>query len=126
VTAGERARVTIPALEATDSTANVSSSSPLRTLGVVLVGAGALTTGAGLFFGARAQSRNDDARRNFCNGVTCTSRGEALLDEADTAATWSTILVSVGVTALVGGIVVFLAAPKGKKSSVAWTTGVTF
>jgi len=126
VTPGERAHVAVPALEAADPAASVSSSSHLRTLGVALVGAGALTTGAGLFFGARARSRNDDARSNFCNGVTCTSRGETLLNEADTAATWSTILVSVGVTALVGGIVLYLVAPKGKKSSVAWTTGATF
>jgi len=126
LTPGERAHVAVPALAAAAPTAIVSSSSPLRAVGVVLVGAGALTTGAGLFFGARASSKNDDARSNFCNGVTCTSRGEALLDEADNAATWSTILVSVGMTALVGGIVLFLAAPKGKRSSAAWTTGGTF
>jgi serine/threonine-protein kinase len=126
VAPGERAHIEVPALEAAAPAAKGSSPSPLRTLGVVLVGAGALTTGAGLFFGTRARSKNDDARSNFCNGVTCTSRGEALLSEADSAATWSTVLVSVGVTALVGGIVVFLAAPKGKTSSVASATGVTF
>jgi len=123
---GERAHVAVPRLDAAGPAANVPSSSPLRTLGVVLVGAGALASGAGLFFGTRARSKNDDARSNFCNGVTCTSRGATLLDEADTAATWSTVLVSVGVTALVGGIVLYLAAPKSKKSSVAWTTGGSF
>lgn len=122
---GERAHVAVPALDA-DPAARAPSSSALRPLGVVLVGAGALASGAGLYFGARADSKNDDARSNFCNGVTCTSRGETLLGEADTAATWSTVLVSVGVTALVGGIVLYLAAPKAKKSSVAWTTGATF
>jgi hypothetical protein len=67
----------------------------------------------GFAFGLVARSKNDEARRDECTLVSCTSRGGALIDDADRAATLSTLLVIGGAAVAVGGIVLVLTAPRG-------------
>lgn len=83
-----------------------------RTLGWIVAGAGAVGVGVGLAFGLSAKAKNDEARQDECTAVSCTSRGGQLIDDAERAATLSTIFVVGGAVAAAGGIVLVLTAPR--------------
>jgi hypothetical protein len=89
-----------------------SSPSVQRAIGFVVAGIGVVGLGFGAGFGLDAKSKNDEARRDHCSAVACTSRGGTLIDEASSSATASTWLFVGGAAALAGGLVLVFTVPK--------------
>ena len=88
------------------------TSSVQRTVGLVAGGAGVVAIGVGAFFGARAISKNDEAKEKGCGGSRCDSReGLDLTDDAQSAATLSNVFVIGGAALAATGVVLYLTAP---------------
>lgn len=79
----------------------------LRTVGLVVAGAGLVGLGVGTVFGLRAASQRDDADRS-CAGRFCTDAGLAEHDRARTSALVSTIAFGVGAAATATGVTLLL------------------
>jgi hypothetical protein len=92
-----------------------SGPSTARTLGFVAGGFGIVSVGVGSFFGLKAFNRWD-ARNAACQGG-CTPEAKTASDDAQQAATISTIGFGVGVAALGAGLVLILTAPSSKEPS---------
>lgn len=133
VARAERVVVSIPALAAAEARAvpagapasGAPSAAPpnaeranvggeQRALGWITTGVGVVGIGAALAFGISAKSKNDTARRDECTAVSCTSRGGALIDDAESAAALSTAFAVGGAIAMAGGIVLVLTAPRSE------------
>lgn len=85
----------------------------MRTLGLIVGGAGVVGLGIGTFFGVRAISKNSDAEGYCKGGTTCEDpRGVSLTEEASSAATASNIAFGLGAAAVIGGTVLYLMAPR--------------
>jgi hypothetical protein len=88
--------VTVPVLQPLPSMrAEAAFFDPLeRKVGGVVLGVGAVSLGAGLYFGARAWSKSSDSQRH-CEGSQCrTPEGAELREDArrfGTIATWTSI-----------------------------------
>lgn len=99
-----------------------------KLIGMVTAGGGLLLIGAGLYFGNSASGSYADAKDAcggdlVCDNADDLSRSEALVDDARSAATKSTILTGVGAAALVGGVILWLTAPSGggePRDATAW------
>lgn len=101
-----------------------------KLIGMVTAGGGLLLIGAGLYFGNSASGSYADAKDAcggdlICDNADDLARSEALVDDARSAATRSTILTGVGAAALVGGVILWLTAPSGDEprstdSGTAW------
>jgi hypothetical protein len=99
-----------------------SSGGGMRAAGVVVGILGLAGLGASFGLGAEARSKNDQANA-VCNGSVCQDQnGVSLAKDAGTFATASTASFVGGLVFLTGGIVLFVAAPKG--SSAPKTGGV--
>lgn len=100
----------------------VKDGSTARTIGVVLMGAGALGIGIGGIFGMRAINKDRDADE-LCNNTTCwDSDGEDLNDQAQRAALVSNVAFIAGGALAVGGLVLYVTAPDGSQTArVGWT-----
>ena len=82
-----------------------------RTVGLVLIGTGALGAGVASYFGVRAIGKRHDSDA-LCLGGRCTTEGAALNDQAKSAADVSTVVFAAG-AALVGvGLYFALSSPK--------------
>jgi hypothetical protein len=97
-----------------NSTDKPSSTHKYLALGIA--GTGVALTGIGLFLGARASSDYDEAKK-VCSNLICESdqdfgRGQDLIAQARTNATFSTIFVAAGVAAIGTGAVLWLTAPR--------------
>jgi hypothetical protein len=95
-----------------------------RTVGVIVAAVGASTIAAGAAFGVVTIARRNDLDR-ACNGdlnhCTGTARSiNPILVSAENAATASTVLFTVGTAVLIGGIALWLTAPRGSSTK---TTG---
>lgn len=121
---GDAQTVAIPALEAIPSApprpaagpaeadrapspaavrASTDRARPLRTVGFVSLGAGAVGLGVGAFFGLRAMSKNDDSNAD-CDGDVCGAQGKQDRNDARSAGNVSTIaFLAGGVLAATGG-----------------------
>ncbi len=101
--------------EVVDSGAAVETSasdgSLRRTLGMLLVGAGAVGIGVGGYFGITAKNRWDDAQERCPNRDRCDAEGAELSRDAKSAADISTIAFIAGAAAVGGGLVLWLGAP---------------
>ncbi|MBK9031846.1 MAG: hypothetical protein IPL61_11060 [Myxococcales bacterium] len=87
-----------------------------RRLGLGLTAGGVAALGAGVAFGLMARSASDEAKAE-CGGDVGDCRGDLatardLTDSARTRATISTVAFAVGGAAVVGGVVLYLTAPK--------------
>jgi len=98
-----------------------------KLIGMVTAGGGLLLIGAGLYFGSSASGSYSDAKDAcggdlICDNPDDLARSKALVDDARSAATTSTILTGVGAAALVGGVILWLTAPSGDepRDSTAW------
>jgi hypothetical protein len=93
---------------------------PRAIVGLAIAGAGVVTAGVGAFFGAAALSKNSDSTP-YCNvgGVKndCYGPGVSLRSDAVSDATVATVLVSVGVVAVAGGVVLWLTTPSSGPSA---------
>ena len=102
----------------------VSPPSPTRKY--VAIGAGAAglaAVGVGLVFGAKANSTYGDATKLCGPDLLCSkddyARGRQLVQDAQSSATVSTILVIGGGVAIVAGVVVYLTAPRAQERATA-------
>jgi tetratricopeptide (TPR) repeat protein len=95
-----------------------SSSSPLRNVGIVAMAVGGAAAATGLVFGALASSKKSDAAALCPNYDSqdvpqCTSpEARGLNDSAKSLALGSTILTFAGLGVGIGGLALFLLAPK--------------
>jgi hypothetical protein len=99
------------------------TASPWRTVGVVTAAAGVLGLGVGAAFGAVSMSKHNDAQK-ACPGASCPdANGASLWHDAVSAGNVSTVAFVIGGVALVGGAILWLAAP-GSRSTAAATPQV--
>ncbi|MBX3226332.1 MAG: hypothetical protein KIT84_42885 [Labilithrix sp.] len=91
-----------------------------RTIGAVLAVAGVAGLGAGGFFAFRATSKHDDAKSD-CNAdeTRCGPAGLASYDSARQSADVATIALIAGGALLIGGVVLYLTAPRGARAPTA-------
>lgn len=130
----DHAVVIVPALEAVPvaapskaaPAAGTSSGGLQRGLGLGLAGVGVVGAGLGAFFGLRAISKNDEADAH-CPIAGCDPQGLEAADSAKSAGTISTIAFAAGGALIVGGLLLFLTAPKSTRATVgAIGPGFTF
>jgi hypothetical protein len=96
-------------------------SSVQRTAGLVAGGAGVVAIGVGAFFGARAMSKNDDAKEH-CVGNRCDEEGADLTEDAQSAATLANVFVIGGAALAATGVVLYLTAPTEEAPAAALST----
>ena len=84
-------------------------------LGATFAGVGVVGLTFGAIFGAKALGWKSDLAIAHCNAefTACDATGKSELDRAHSDATVSTVAVLVGAGALIGGAIVFFAAPHG-------------
>jgi hypothetical protein len=90
-----------------------------RVLGLALGGAGVVGLVVGAVFGLQAMSKNDDSKAQCRpdDPNQCSAKGVGLREDAQSAATVSTIAFGVGGAAVVAGIVLFATAPSSSDSA---------
>ena len=89
-----------------------SGMSGLKIGSLVVGGVGLVGVGVGLAFGAHARTLNNQALLQSCSGKTCSDqRGVDLTKDARSSATLSTVFVTIGGAAVLGGVAAFLLAP---------------
>ncbi len=93
-------------------TPTASGSSTQRTVGLVVAGLGIGSVAVGSVFGLVAKSNNDAALGHCGGGTICDAEGVALTQDAQSAATVSTIAFGVGGAAVLTGVILFFTAPK--------------
>lgn len=141
VTAGQSARIEVPALEPiviaettvpeppppqpvaplTEPPAPPTSTPWQRPAGLVIAGVGIAGMVAGGVFGFSARSTYDSAFDNgFCTHTTnqCSAQGQSDVDSARSQATASTILFIAGGALTAGGIVLYLTAPRARTTGL--------
>lgn len=94
-----------------------SSGAGLRIAGVTAMGAGAVGVLLGSIFGVMALDKKgaaSDPTKCAPDFSVCNDAGKALVDEAKTAGTISTVAFVAGGVLAAGGLVMFLLAPKDK------------
>jgi hypothetical protein len=94
-----------------------------RLAGLVVGGLGLAGIGVGLVFGVRSRSKQDESRA-YCdpaNPSACDRHGVELNDEAKSAATIATVGYAAGGALVIGGVVLYLTAPR---ASAPGTAGV--
>lgn len=88
-----------------------------RTVGWIVMGAGAIGVGVGAGFGLASIGKRDEAR-NHCSGDVCDASGVSLRDDAIRNGNISTIATIAGGASVLGGIILVLTAPKGTEAPV--------
>jgi hypothetical protein len=136
---GAEARVTVkledaPVTQQTTTTTTVnpitppppqetsSSGSGMRIAGLTLIGVGVAGVIVGGIFGGLAIGKKNDAAPLCTSDFSkCTTAGKAIVDDALAFGTISTIGFIAGGVLAVGGLVVFLVAPKSHESRVSFS-----
>jgi hypothetical protein len=109
-----------PPKESAAPAAPSSSGAGQRAVGLIVAAGGLAALGVGGVFGVLAKSSDDDAEAH-CKRVDvrrCDPTGLAMIDDAKSQALVSTILVSAGGAALVGGAVLFFTAQRAPQTSL--------
>jgi len=88
-----------------------------RVIGLALVGVGIAGAAVGSYFGLQVSSKKEESDPH-CSGNACDPRGFDLRKDALSAATISDVAFIAAGAALVGGVVLYLTAPKPVKASV--------
>lgn len=92
-----------------------SNGSVRRTVGLVVGGVGLVGLGLGAGFGARAMSKQSDAKSHCAAGNHCDAEGLALEQSGVAAGNVSTVAFVLGGAALATGVVLFLTAPSSSR-----------
>jgi serine/threonine-protein kinase len=82
----------------------------LKTVGIVVGAAGIVGIGVGSYFGIQASSKNSDSKDGCTNNV-CSPEGFKSRQDAQDAATVSTITFGVGAALLATGVVLYFVSP---------------
>jgi hypothetical protein len=87
-----------------------------RIAGIVIGGVGVVAIGISTVMTFSARSKYNDALAAHCNGMTnmCDAQGLTDTHDARSTANTATIIFSVGLAAVAGGVVVYLLAPKSE------------
>jgi hypothetical protein len=86
-------------------------------IGIGVGGLGVIAAGVGVAFGVQALSKNSDSNANGnCTGNVCNQTGYDARNTARSDGDIASVLVGVGAAAVVGGVVLWLTAPKGEQS----------
>jgi hypothetical protein len=109
---------TLPATPPATPGADTTSSSPLKTVGLIVGGVGVAGLAVGGIFGAMALSKNSSANSGHCGGSfggtnQCDSTGVSLRSDAVNFGNISTIAFIAGGVLAAGGATLFLVAPSG-------------
>lgn len=100
-----------------------ASSSTRTYVGLAIAAGGAVATGVGLYFGARASSTYGDAKALCGDRLVCAAadfaHGQQLISDTRSQARTSTILVIAGAAAIATGAVVVLTAPRAAERATA-------
>lgn len=97
----------------------------LSTVGIVVAGVGVVGLGVGSYFGLRAASKNDQSKKECEEKNLCSQKGVDLRDDAQSAATLSTISFGVGAALVATGVVLYLVSPTESSSeSVSLSAGL--
>lgn len=110
-------QLAIPALEVGETpVAGGSVGSGQRIIAIGLMGGGVVGVALGSIFGAMALGKKNDASGS-CSAdfKTCSSGGKALVDDAKSLGLVSTTAFIAGGVLAVGGLVLFIASPRGEK-----------
>jgi len=85
-----------------------------RTTGLIVGGVGLVGLAVGGYFGLKTINKNSDSNADgHCNAANvCDKLGTSLRNDAKSAALLSDVFVGVGAAALVGGVVLFVSAPR--------------
>ncbi len=143
LTAGQTSKLDLPALEpATTASRTAPAPAPApssppaeykmpepapepaswqKPTGLVLGAAGLATMGVGAFVGFYAKSKYDKAfDEGHCDrgNLSCDDTGQGETESARKSATTATVLVSVGGAALIGGVVLYLIAPRSRPTAI--------
>ncbi|HVJ15557.1 MAG TPA: hypothetical protein VM686_08950, partial [Polyangiaceae bacterium] len=94
---------------------------PLRTIGLIVGGAGLVSLGVGGFFGLQAQSLNEDSKADgHCDAQNqCDATGGEKREDAKSAATVSTIAFVAGGVLTATGVTLFLVGGPKKQEAAA-------
>lgn len=89
--------------------------SPMRTVGVALVGSGLVLAGVGGILGLRARSNYDASNEGPCDATTnrCTADGLAQRDSAVRLGNAGTVVAVIGGVVAIGGLVLWITGPSG-------------
>jgi tetratricopeptide (TPR) repeat protein len=87
-----------------------------RIAGIAIGGVGVVAIGVSTAMTLSARGKYNDALAAHCNGMTdmCDAQGLTDTHDARSTANTATIVFSVGLAAVAGGVVVYLLAPKGE------------
>ena len=98
-----------------------SEGTPLRTIGLIVGGAGLVSLGVGGFFGLQAQSLNEDSKADgHCDAQNqCDATGGEKREDAKSAATVSTIAFVAGGVLTATGVTLFLVGGPKKQEAAA-------
>lgn len=113
-----------PAAPAPKADEAASDGTTQRVVGGVIAGVGVVGIAVGAIFVGDALSKDAEADEH-CEGTRCRDlEGQALSEDARSAADLSTVFFGVGAAALVGGVVLYLAAPSAphRTSASRWAT----
>jgi len=109
-------------------TGAADSGSTLKTTGLVLGIAGVVAVGVGSYFGLQAMSKNDDSKKDCSKNICDSQDGLDAREDAQSAATGSTIAFVLGGALLVGGGVLYFTADSDAAASarreLRWTSRV--
>jgi hypothetical protein len=93
-------------------------SSTRMVVGLGVAGLGVIAAGIGAVFVVEALSKNSSSNANGeCTGNLCNGAGFADRNTARSDGNISSVLIGVGAAAIVGGVVVWLTAPKGEAAT---------
>jgi hypothetical protein len=98
------------------------ASNAQRVVGGLVAGLGLAAIGVGTFFGIEALDKNDQSNSSGCDATTNICTNARAMDLRSTAVDYARvadITLGVGVAAIVGGVIVFLAAPRSRSSTAA-------
>ncbi len=97
-----------------------------RTVGVVVMVVGVVSLGTGAVFGGLAMSKDSTAKSGGCDKTTCPDSSSLIAaSDAQTYARVSTWTFALGGVALVGGLALWLTAPKAATKVTAWISPTT-
>jgi hypothetical protein len=101
----------------------------LETVGLALGIGGLLGLGVGGYFGLSAKSKNEDSKEHCVSDNLCNAEGVSLREDAQSAATTSTVAFGLGGALLVAGGILYLTSDDtgsaaNKKQELRWSTGL--